>query len=57
MPPKARNLRYHVVPDPQRPGHFRVKDQRSTHLVGISFPSQRLAARSATRRNNRQEDK
>jgi hypothetical protein len=56
MPPKARKLRYHAVPDPRRPGHFRVKDSRSTHLVGVSFPNERLAARAATRRNNRRDD-
>jgi hypothetical protein len=45
--------RYRVVPDPKRPSRYRVKDRLSGNLVGISFPTRRLADRSADRRNTR----
>jgi hypothetical protein len=48
--------RYHVVPDPKRPSHYRVKDRLSGNLVSISFPSRRLADRSADRRNTRRSE-
>lgn len=57
MPDTPRQPRYRVVPDPHRPERFRVKDRLSGNLVGVSFPTRRLADRSADRRNNRQEDK
>lgn len=53
MPTSQQQPRYRVVPDPRKLGRFRVKDRLSGNLVGISFPTQRLADRGAARRNAR----
>jgi hypothetical protein len=53
MPDSSKTPRYRVVPDPRKPGRFRVKDRVSGNLVGISFPTQCLADRGAARRNTR----